>query len=110
MDNAKQMKTPMHTTTVLGLDDESKKMEEKTYKGMIRSLLYLTTSRPDIMFSVCLCAKFQKKPREVHLSAVKHIFRYLIGTLNLCNIPSFHVCVVDSVIALSCNWVVVLDY
>ena len=39
--------------------------------------------RPNIMFSVCLCARFQKEPREVHLSAVKHIFKYLIGTSNL---------------------------
>ena len=48
-----------------------------------RSLLYLTASRPDIMFSVCLCARFQADPRESHLKAVKRIFRYLIGTADL---------------------------
>ena len=50
---------------------------------MIGSLLYLTASRLDIMFSVCLCARFQACPKESHLSAVKRIFRYLIGTQNL---------------------------
>ena len=47
------------------------------------SLLYLTASRPDIMFSICLCARFQACPKESHLSVVKRIFRYLIGTQNL---------------------------
>jgi len=50
---------------------------------MIGSLLYLTASRPDILFSVCLCARFQSDPREPHLTAVKRIFRYLKGTTNL---------------------------
>ena len=50
---------------------------------MIGSLLYLTASRPDIMFSVCLCARFQSCPKESHYVAVKRIFRYLKGTLNL---------------------------
>jgi len=47
---------------------------------MICSLLYLTTSRPDILFRVCLCARFQSDPRESHLTVVKRIFRYLNGT------------------------------
>ena len=50
---------------------------------MIDSLLYLTASRPDIMFSTCLCARFQDNPKESHLIAVKRIFRYLKGTPNL---------------------------
>ena len=50
---------------------------------MIGSLLYLTASRPDIMFSVCLCARFQSCPRESHLSAVKRIFKYLAGTIEI---------------------------
>ena len=50
---------------------------------MICSLLYLTASRPDILFSVCLCARFQSDPRESHLTIVKRIFRYLKGTTNL---------------------------
>ena len=50
---------------------------------MIGSLLYLTASRPDIMFSVCLCARFQADPKESHLLAIKRIFRYLFGTSSL---------------------------
>ena len=50
---------------------------------MIGSLLYLTASRPDILFNVCLCARFQSDPREPHLTVVKRIFRYLKGTTNL---------------------------
>lgn len=51
---------------------------------MIGSLLNLTSSRPDIQYSVFLCSRFQYDPRESHLKAVKRIFRYLIGTTNLC--------------------------
>ncbi|XP_033516286.1 secreted RxLR effector protein 161-like [Nicotiana tomentosiformis] len=51
---------------------------------MIGSLLYLTTSRPDIVFSVGLCARFQTNPKESHLKAVKKILRYLKGTPDLC--------------------------
>ncbi|GJV89586.1 hypothetical protein Tco_1533524 [Tanacetum coccineum] len=50
---------------------------------MIGSLLYLTASRPDIMFSVCLCARFQEAPKTSHLEAVKRIFRYIKGTTHL---------------------------
>ena len=50
---------------------------------MIRSLFYLTASRPDIIFSVCLCARFQSNSKESHVLAVKRIFKYLIGTQNI---------------------------
>jgi len=50
---------------------------------MIRSLLYLLTSRPDIIFSVCMCARYQSNPKESHLSVVKRIMRYLLSTINL---------------------------
>ncbi|KAJ9544386.1 hypothetical protein OSB04_024093 [Centaurea solstitialis] len=50
---------------------------------MIGSLMYLTASRPDIMFSTCLCARYQSKPKDSHLKAVKRIFRYLKSTVNL---------------------------
>ena len=50
---------------------------------MIGSFLYLTASRPDIMFCVCLCARFQACSKESHLIAIKRIFRYLVGTQNL---------------------------
>ncbi|KAI3770328.1 hypothetical protein L6452_01456 [Arctium lappa] len=58
-------------------------VDVRTYRGMIGSLMYLTSSRPDIMFSTCLCARYQANPKEIHMSAVKRIFRYLKGTADL---------------------------
>ena len=55
--------------------------DQTRYRGIINSLIYLTTSRPDIMFSVCMCARYQSSPKESHLSTVKGIMKYLIGTL-----------------------------
>ncbi|KAH9770963.1 hypothetical protein KPL71_012543 [Citrus sinensis] len=82
-DNGTEKSTPMSTTIKLDKDEKGKEVDIKTYRGMIGSLLYLTASRPDIMFSVCLCARFQSCPKESHMLAVKRIFRYLIGTINL---------------------------
>ncbi|GJR41940.1 retrovirus-related pol polyprotein from transposon TNT 1-94 [Tanacetum coccineum] len=53
------------------------------YRAMIGSLMYLTSSRPDLIYKVCLCAWYQAKPTEKHLHAVKRIFRYLKGTINM---------------------------
>lgn len=75
--------TPMPTATKLDQDKTGKKVDITSYRGMIGSLLYLTASRPDIMFATCLCARFQSDPKESHLIAVKRIFRYLKGTPNL---------------------------
>ena len=83
MSEAKPSSTPMSSTLSLDKDQNGKKVNQKEYRGMIGSLLYLTASRPDIMFSVCMCARFQTDPRESHLSAVKRIFRYLKGTQDL---------------------------
>jgi len=80
---AKIMATTMHPSTSLDKDENGKIVSEKEYRGMIGSLLYLTASRPDIVFSVGLCARFQTSPRESHLIAVKRIFRYLVGTTDL---------------------------
>jgi hypothetical protein len=77
------MATPMHPTSSLSKEEIGTKVDQKLYRGMIGSLLYLTASRPDILYSVCLCARFQSDPRESHLTAVKRIFRYLKGTTNL---------------------------
>src|ERR1044072_218409 len=76
-------KTLMHPTCVLGREEVSGKVCQKLYRCMIGSLLYLTASRPYILFSVHLCARFQSDPRETHLTAVKRILRYLKGTTNL---------------------------
>ena len=59
------------------------KVDIKLYRSMIGSLLYLTASRPNIMFSVRLCAQFQSCPKESHLIAVKRIIRYLKGTIEM---------------------------
>ncbi|KAH9783541.1 hypothetical protein KPL71_009348 [Citrus sinensis] len=82
-DNGTAKTTPMSTTIKLDKNEKGKEVDIKTYRCMIGSLLYLTASRPDIMFSICLCARFQSCPKESHMLAVKRIFRYLIGTINL---------------------------
>ncbi|GKD19334.1 hypothetical protein Tco_1208492 [Tanacetum coccineum] len=77
------MKTPMSPNTKLMKDEEYESVDSTKYQGMIGSLLYLMASRPDIMFSVCLCARFQEDPKTTHLKAVKRIFRYIEGTTHL---------------------------
>ena len=62
---------------LIGLHMDGKPVDQSLYRSMIGSMLYLTVSRPDIMFSVCLCARFQANPKESHLSAVNRILRYL---------------------------------
>nr|GEU73668.1 retrovirus-related Pol polyprotein from transposon TNT 1-94 [Tanacetum cinerariifolium] len=70
----KPLKTPMYSDTKLTKDKECESVDSTKYRGMIGSILYLTTSRPDIMFSVCLCARFLEDPKTYHLKAVKRIF------------------------------------
>ena len=83
LNNCSIMKTPMSSSIKLDSDLTGQSVDVKNYRGMIGSLLYLTSSRPDIMFATCLCARFQACPKESHLSAVKRIFRYLKGTPGL---------------------------
>ncbi|GKU89231.1 hypothetical protein SLEP1_g3397 [Rubroshorea leprosula] len=75
METCKPIVTPMSTSINLDKDEGGKPIDPKLYRSMIGSLLYLTASRPDIMFSVCLCARFQACPKESHLIAVKRVFR-----------------------------------
>ncbi|XP_060210642.1 secreted RxLR effector protein 161-like [Lycium barbarum] len=82
MSDSKAMGTPMSPTCNLDKDETGKPVDETKYCGMIGSLLYLTASRPDIMFSVCRCARFQAAPKESHLTAIKRIIRYLYGITN----------------------------
>jgi hypothetical protein len=77
MDDSKPQSTPMSTTTALDADEDREPVDQKKYRSMIGSLLYLTATRPDILFSVCMCAHFQASPRTSHRQAVKRIFRYL---------------------------------
>ncbi|KAI3729427.1 hypothetical protein L6452_18085 [Arctium lappa] len=83
MENSKPIGTPMAPGTKIGTDPSGKAVDVRTYRGMIGSLMYLTSSRPDIMFSTCLCARYQANPKEIYMSAVKRIFRYLKGTADL---------------------------
>jgi hypothetical protein len=80
MDKAKPIKTSMGTNGHLDLDMGGKLVDQKLYRSMIGSLLYLCASRSDIMLSVCMCARFQAAPKECHLWAVKRIMRYLVLT------------------------------
>jgi hypothetical protein len=83
MEKAKHAKTPMSSNRHLDLNEEGKPVDQRLYRSMIGSLLYLCASRPDIMLSVCMCARFQANPKDCHLVAVKRILRYLIYTQNL---------------------------
>ncbi|GJW24834.1 hypothetical protein Tco_0038645 [Tanacetum coccineum] len=73
----------MSSETKLTHDEDGEPIDDTKYRGMIGSLLYLTASRPDIMFSVCLCARFQEAPKTSHIEAIKRIFRYIKGTSHL---------------------------
>jgi hypothetical protein len=74
------MTTPMSTSTALDANEEGEHADRKEYWSMIGSLLYLTATRPDIQFSVCLCACFQASPRTSHRQMVNWIFWYLRHT------------------------------
>jgi hypothetical protein len=83
MEKAKHAKTLMVSNGHLDLNEEGKSIDQKLYRSMIGSLLYLCVSRQDIMLSVCMCACFQTNPKECHFVAVKRILRYLVHTQNL---------------------------
>jgi hypothetical protein len=73
----------MDTNEHLDLDVGGKLVDQKVYHSIIGSLLYLCTSRPDIMLSVCMCVRFQAASKECHMRTVKRIIRYLVLTSNL---------------------------
>nr|GFA51127.1 hypothetical protein [Tanacetum cinerariifolium] len=75
--------TPMVEQAKLKVDLVGKPVDHTDYRSMIGSLMYVTSSRPDIMFATSRCARYQANPNEHHVSAVKRIFRYLKGTINL---------------------------
>nr|GEY65496.1 copia protein [Tanacetum cinerariifolium] len=74
--------TPMKIKDKLDLDQNGTPVDATKYRSMIGALMYLTSSRPDIVHATCLCARYQAKPTEKHLKEVKRIFRYLRGTIN----------------------------
>ncbi|GJY06611.1 retrovirus-related pol polyprotein from transposon TNT 1-94 [Tanacetum coccineum] len=75
--------TPMAEKSKLDEDLQGKPVDAILYRGMIGSLMYLTSNRPDLVYAVCLCALYQAKPTEKLLNMVKQIFRYLKGTINM---------------------------
>nr|GEU31747.1 hypothetical protein [Tanacetum cinerariifolium] len=74
--------TPMVEKSKLDEDKEGKAVDPSHYRGMIGTLFYLTASRPDLQFTICMCARYQARPTEKHIHAVKRIFRYLRGIVN----------------------------
>jgi hypothetical protein len=76
----KPVSTPMSSAASLGPNEDGEAMNQREYWSMIGSLMYLTTTRPDIQFVVGLCARFQVSPRSLHRTAVRQIFRYLKHT------------------------------
>ncbi|GJR85624.1 retrovirus-related pol polyprotein from transposon TNT 1-94, partial [Tanacetum coccineum] len=74
--------TPMVEKSKLDEDKEGNAVDPSHYRGMIGTLLYLIASRPDLQFAICMCARYQARPTEKHLNAVKRIFRYLKGTVH----------------------------
>jgi hypothetical protein len=80
MKKCKPIKIPMPTNGHIDLDEGGNPVDQTLYRSMIGSLLYLTASRPEIMFSVCMCARFQANPKKAHLHAVKRILMYFKHT------------------------------
>ncbi|GJU61283.1 putative ribonuclease H-like domain-containing protein [Tanacetum coccineum] len=81
--NVKTAVTPMETKVALTKDEEAVDVDQHLYRSIIGSLMYLTASRPDIMYAVCVCSRFQVTPKTSHLNAVKRIFKYLKGKPHL---------------------------
>nr|GEY20909.1 uncharacterized mitochondrial protein AtMg00810-like [Tanacetum cinerariifolium] len=81
-DSCDPVDTPMVEKSKLDEDKEGKAVHPSHYNGIIGSLLYLTASRSDPQFYICMCARYQSRPIEKHLHVVKRIFRYLRGTVN----------------------------
>jgi hypothetical protein len=76
----KSVYTLMSSTASLGPDEDGEAVDQREYRIMIGSLLYLTATRSNIQFAVGLCARFQASPRSLHRTAVQRIFRYLKHT------------------------------
>lgn len=77
MKNYKKIETPMLNSYKLNKDKKNKSVNQNVYRNMICSLLYLTSSRPNILFSICMCARFQSDLRRSHLITIKKIVKYI---------------------------------
>nr|GEU94238.1 hypothetical protein [Tanacetum cinerariifolium] len=83
MDKIQSIGTPMATKSKLDVDLSGNPVDQTDYRSKIRSLMNLTSSRPNIVQAVCFCARYQSRPTEKHLKEVKRIFRYLRCTVNM---------------------------
>ncbi|GJR67524.1 retrovirus-related pol polyprotein from transposon TNT 1-94 [Tanacetum coccineum] len=83
MDNCHSIGTPLATKPKLDVDLSGEPVDQSDYRSKIGSLMYLTSSRPDIVQAVCYCARYQARPTQKHLKEVKRIFKYLKGTINM---------------------------
>nr|GEX07528.1 hypothetical protein [Tanacetum cinerariifolium] len=83
MGKGQSIGTPMATKPKLDADLSGNPVDQTDYRSKIGSLMYLTSSRPDIVQALCFCAGYQSRPNEKHLKEVKRIFRYLRGTINM---------------------------
>nr|GEY23919.1 retrovirus-related Pol polyprotein from transposon TNT 1-94 [Tanacetum cinerariifolium] len=83
IETSEQVDTPMVKKSKLDEDPKRKAVDPTRYHEMIGTLMYLTSSRPDLIFALCMCAWYQAKPTENHLHAVKRIFKYLRETINM---------------------------
>ncbi|GJV61226.1 retrovirus-related pol polyprotein from transposon TNT 1-94 [Tanacetum coccineum] len=83
MDLSDPVDTPMVDRLKLDEDLMGIPVDQTRFRGMVGSLMYLTASRPDLVFVVCMCARYQAKPTKKHFEAIKRVFRYLKGTINM---------------------------
>ncbi|GJS17990.1 retrovirus-related pol polyprotein from transposon TNT 1-94 [Tanacetum coccineum] len=83
LESSVSVDTPMVEKMKLNEDRQGKLVDPTRFHGMVGSLMYLSASRPGIVFAVCMCVRYQAKPIEKHLHAIKRIFRYLKGTINM---------------------------
>ncbi|GJZ02321.1 retrovirus-related pol polyprotein from transposon TNT 1-94 [Tanacetum coccineum] len=82
METCDPVDTPMVEKSKLDEDIQGKAIDLTHYHGMVGTLMYLTSSRPDLVYAVCMCARYQARPTKKHLHAIKRIFRCLRGTVN----------------------------
>ncbi|GJV53728.1 retrovirus-related pol polyprotein from transposon TNT 1-94 [Tanacetum coccineum] len=83
MDNCHSIGTPLATKPKLDVDLSGEPVDQSDYHSKIGSLMYLTSSRPDLVQAVCYCARYQARPTQKHLKEVKRIFKYLKGTIHM---------------------------
>ncbi|GJU82928.1 retrovirus-related pol polyprotein from transposon TNT 1-94 [Tanacetum coccineum] len=83
MDLSDPVDTPIVDRLKLDKDLMGIPVDQTRFRGMVGSLMYLTASRPDLVFAVCMCARYQAKPTKKHFEAIKRVFRYLKGTINM---------------------------